>query len=87
MYNVEHCLVLCQILEKVSPKPAEAKTVAAQKNYRKNRSMEFAPGTSPASLLLHYHMAVYTVPSGQMACGSERREPRLHLCLHCACKL
>ena len=79
--------MLCQILEKVSPDPAEARAVAAWWNHKMNRSMEFAPGTSPAGLLLHYHMAVYTVPSGQMAGGSERRVPRLHLCLFCACKL
>ena len=34
----------CQILEKVSPNPAEAKVVAAQRNHKKNRSMEFPPG-------------------------------------------
>ena len=87
VHNVEPRPVLCQILEKVSPDPAEARAVAAWWNHKKNRSMEFAPGTSTAGLLLHYHMAVYTVPSGQMAGGSERRVPRLHLCLLCACKL
>ena len=87
VHNVEHCPVLCQILEKVSPNPAEAKAVAAQSNHQKNRSMEFLPGASTTVFSMHYHMTLYTVPSGQVACGSERREPRLHLCLHCACKL
>jgi len=41
--------VSCQILEKVSPNPAEAKVVAAQRNHKKNRSMEFPPGTSKAA--------------------------------------
>ena len=75
------------VLEKVSPDLAEARAVTAWRNHKKNRSMEFPPGTSTACLLLHYHMAVYTVPSGQMESGSERRVPRLHLCLLCACKL
>ena len=48
MCTCEHCLVLRQILEKVSPNPAGAKTVAAQGNHQKNRSMEFLPGISPA---------------------------------------
>ena len=34
---------LPQILEKVSPNPQETKSVAAQKNARKNRSMAFTP--------------------------------------------
>ena len=39
------------------------------------------------SYILHYfHMTVYNLPSGQVACGAEGRVPRLHLCLHCACK-
>ena len=38
--------MLCQILEKVSPNPAEAKAVTAQRNHKKNRSMEFLPGIS-----------------------------------------
>ena len=59
VHNVEPCPVLCQILEKVSPNPAEARAVTAWRNHKKNRSMEFPPGTSPACLLLHYHMAVH----------------------------
>ena len=50
VHNVEHCPVLFQILEKVSPKPAEAKAVAAQNNHEKNRSMEFPPGISTVAL-------------------------------------
>ena len=79
--------MLCQILEKVSPNPAEAKAVAAQRNHQKNRSMEFPPGTSTVAITTYHHLTVYAAPSGQMACVSARREPRLHLCLLCACKL
>ena len=51
-YKCTQCGVLfcaCQILEKVSPNPAEAKAVAAQRNHKKNRSMEFPPGISTAA--------------------------------------
>ena len=86
VHNMEPCPVLCQILETVSPKPPEAKTVQLRGTTRRIAQWSSHQVSHQLVLLLHYHMAVYTVPSGQMACGSERREPRLHLCLHCACK-
>ena len=88
-YTCIQCGVLfrtCQILEKVSPNRAEAKAVVAQRNHKKNRSMKFPPGIPTATCTTFFHMAVCTVPSGQVACGTEGREPRLHLCLCCACK-
>ena len=55
--------MLCQILEKVSPNPAEAKAVAAQRSHQKNRSMEFPPGTST--------VAITTVPSPDCVCCAQ----------------
>ena len=45
--------MLGQILEKVSPNPAEAQVVAAQKNRKKNRSMKFPPGMSTCALIYY----------------------------------
>ena len=76
-----------QILEKVSPNPLEIKSVAAQTNTKKNRSMEFLPGRGAvvvsAACTDGYF---YCVHSGQMAGSTERREPRLYQCNSCSCE-
>ena len=50
---VKHCSVLCQILENISPSPAEAQVVAAQRNRKKNRSMKFPPGISTSAFIYY----------------------------------
>ena len=51
-YTCTQCGALfcvCQILEKVSPNPADAKAVVAQRNHKKNRSTKFPTGISTAA--------------------------------------
>ena len=43
-------LLVLQILDKVSPNPAEAKAVTARKNRKKNRFDQFLPGITGRTL-------------------------------------
>ena len=60
-----------QVLEKVSPNPREVKCVAAQNNPSKNRSTEFLPGIYGLCQIMTTN--VFTIYSGQMEGGTERR--------------
>ena len=77
-------LLVLQILDKVSPNPAEAKAVTARKNRKKNRFDQFLPGMyhlhhSSASCNAETH--IYSHSLFQLTDGSPTRErkPGLYL--------